>query len=103
MKHALALLAFCGVTASEAIFAQTPEFVQDPWEVRLPNAAVSADAESQRALRQRPFWINSEPASSGWQVVMHEDRESPSRMWGGRTNQETISFRLRAYAHGLVV
>lgn len=82
MKHALALLAFCGVTAFEALHAQTPEFVQDPWEVRLPNAAISADAESQRTMRQQPFWVNSEPASSGWLVVMHEDRESPARMWG---------------------
>ena len=82
MKHALALLVFCGVTAFEAIHAQTPEFVQDPWEVRLPHAAISADAESQRTMRQQPFWVNSEPASSGWLVVMHEDRESPARMWG---------------------
>lgn len=64
------------------VWAQTPEFVHDPWEVRLPSDLKPVDRDVQRLFREENSWQTSGPASAGWSVLAHDDRILPSRMWG---------------------
>ena len=81
------LVSFCvvglaGVLVSGSAWAQSPEFVSDPWEVRLSSESGGPAASTQRAFRESQPWMTSGPAEAGWMVLAHEDRAWPARSWG---------------------
>ena len=54
--------------------AQNPEFNGDPWEIRLPQGALTPSDEAQRAFRDGSVWHQTEAAQAGWRVQAHENR-----------------------------
>ena len=83
MNNSLASVVAClGVLVFGALRAQTPEFVSDPWEVRLVSIPSELDADAQRLFRHGASWMSSNPAAADWKVIKHVDRNLPSRLWG---------------------
>lgn len=77
-------------------WSQTPEFVQDPWEVRLPADLEPLNDRVQKTFRTHTAWMTSEPAVAGWSVLAHKNRMLPSRMWGQGVTFDGSSVEERA-------
>jgi hypothetical protein len=105
MNNSLAFFVACsGVLVFGALRAQNPEFVSDPWEVRMVSAPSELDADAQRLFRHGTTWMASNPAAADWQVVKHLDRNQPSRMWGAGQafdSPDTESRALEAWTWAL--
>ena len=81
-------VAFCAAFLSAMTLAlpeaaaQNPEFNGDPWEVRLPQGALTPSGDAQRAFRDGSVWHQTAAAEAGWRVQAHENRAMPARMYG---------------------
>jgi len=97
MNNSLAFLVACSAVATlGSLRAQTPEFVSDPWEVRMTSTPSVVDVDSQRLFRQGSMWGESNPAMADWQVLKHADRNLPSRMWGAGEPLPGLDIEARA-------
>lgn len=92
----LALIHLVAIASATSLWGQSPDFVQDPWEIRLQADLDPVKEDVQREFRNQASWLESEPAAAGWMVVGHEDRVMPARMWGAGVAFQEDDFSQRA-------